>query len=213
MLNKFIYIFLKAFLAGIMISIGACSYLVIENRYIGSMLFTIGLYTIYTFDFYLYTGKIGYICQDKNFLKILFIWVGNFVGGFLSAKALSVTRLSEKLQEKASLYSDIKLNDNLVSAFVLAIFCGIMMYIAAESFKKTQNTQNSIGGYIGLFLCVMLFLLLGFEHSIANIFYFSVANAWSLKALIALLIVTLGNAVGAILFPVLQIFISKLAKN
>ncbi len=87
------------------------------------------------------------------------------------------------------------------------------MYIAAESFKKTQNTQNSIGGYIGLFLCVMLFLLLGFEHSIANIFYFSVANAWSLKALIALLIVTLGNTVGAILFPVLQIFISKLAKN
>ena len=45
----------------------------------------------------------------------------------------------------------------------------------------------------------MVFILSGFEHCVANMFYFSVANAWSLTAVGYLLVMTVGNLVGAVL--------------
>ena len=38
------------------------------------------------------------------------------------------------------------------------------------------------------------------EHCIANMFYFTIAKAWSIRAVIYLLIMTLGNSIGGILF-------------
>lgn len=191
----------KAILAGMMIALGATAYLIIENHYIGAALFTIGLYTIYTLDFYLFTGKVGYFLEDKDWRKLIFIWIGNLIGAVATGYAMLCTRLVDltELRHHAAEYAHIKLNDNLLSCFILGIFCGLMMFIAAECFKKTQNTHNSLGGYIGLFLCVMLFLLLGFEHSIANMYYFTIAQAWSAWALVPLLVVTMGNAVGGLL--------------
>lgn len=205
-------VFLKAILAGMMIAIGASAYLGIENHYIGAALFTIGLFSIYTLDFYLYTGKVGYLLEDKDLLKIVIIWIGNFVGVVTIAFLVLQTRMTEttSIVENAIHYAEVKLGDSsYVSLFVLGIFCGIMMFLAAVSFKSTQNTHNSVGGYIGLFLCVMIFMLLGFEHSIANMFYFTIASAWSFHAVVAILVVTLGNAVGGLLINVISLGIAK----
>lgn len=205
-------VFLKAILAGMMIAIGASAYLGIENHYIGAALFTIGLYAIYTLDFYLYTGKVGYLLEDKDVLKLVIIWVGNFVGVFTIAFLLLQTRMTytTSILENAVHYAEVKLSDpSFLSLFILGIFCGIMMFLAAVCFKKTQNTHNSVGGYIGLFLCVMIFMLLGFEHSIANIFYFTVAGAWSVHAVVAIAVVTLGNAVGGLLINVVSLGIKQ----
>lgn len=205
-------VFLKAILAGMMIAIGASAYLGIENHYIGAALFTIGLFTIYTLDFYLYTGKVGYLLEDKDVLKLVIIWLGNFVGVVTIAFLVLQTRMTytTSILENAVHYAEVKLGDaSYVSLFVLGIFCGIMMFLAAVSFKTTQNTTNSVGGYIGLFLCVMIFMLLGFEHSIANMFYFTVASAWSFHAVVAILVVTLGNAVGGLLINVVSLGIKQ----
>ncbi|MFI3325538.1 MAG: formate/nitrite transporter family protein [Clostridia bacterium] len=211
MVKRYTPAFFKAILAGLMIALGATAYLTVENHYVGAALFTIGLFTIYTLDLYLYTGKVGYLLEDKDILKILVIWVGNLVGILASAFMLLSTRIisTTTLIEHAESYAEVKLSDNYFSIFILGIFCGIMMFIAAQSFKLTQNTSNSFGGYIGLFLCVMIFLLLGFEHSIANMFYFTIAGVWSFKAVIALIIVSLGNAVGGLLINILSIPINK----
>ena len=48
-------------------------------------------------------------------------------------------------------------------------------------------------------MCVMVFILCGFEHSVANMYYISVANLLSLKSLLYILIMILGNSVGSIL--------------
>lgn len=207
MFKSHIHTLCKAILAGMMISLGAAAYLSLENHYIGAGLFTIGLYVIYTLDFYLYTGKVGFFLVDKDLLKLVVIWLGNLIGAVTMALLMVSTRMLQTttLYAHAVDYAQTKLSDGYVSIFILGIFCGLMMYIAAAAFKKTQNTPNSVGGYIGLFLCVMLFLLLGFEHSIANMFYFTVAGAWSLHGVLALLVVTLGNAVGGLTIPLLSI--------
>ncbi len=202
---------LKSILAGMAIALGASAYLIVENHYVGAILFTIGLYVIYTFDFYLYTGKVGYFLQDKDLPKLIVIWIGNLIGTVGMGILVQFTRLMDitTLHHHAVAYAEVKLSDNFLSIFILGIFCGLMMYIAATSFKKTQNNANSIGGYIGLFLCVMIFLLSGFEHSIANMFYFTVADAWTLSTIAPLLVVTLGNAAGGLLIPALLIPIQQ----
>ncbi len=205
MIKKYVPTFLTAILAGLIIVVGASAYLCLENHTLGAILFTIGLFTIYTLDFSLFTGKVGYLFTDKTVTvkKIIIIWCGNFAGAFVGAYAILATRLVETTNMVVNVkhYAEIKIADGYVSVFILAMFCGIMMYIAAETYKRTQHTANSTGGYIGLFLVVMTFLLLGFEHSIANIFYFTLAQVWSVEAFVALLVASLGNAVGGMLIP------------
>ena len=45
----------------------------------------------------------------------------------------------------------------------------------------------------------MVFILAGFEHCVANMFYFSVANLWSLRTVLYLLVMTAGNMVGGLI--------------
>lgn len=202
MVNKYWPMFVKGIFAGIMISIGAMAYLTVDDKYVGSMVFTIGLFTIYTLDFYLFTGKVGYFFHDKDAVKIGVVWLGNVIGTSGMAMIVKATRMmtQTEIYSHAVHYSEVKLGDTYLSMFILAMLCGIMMFIGAESYITTHDNPNSIGGYIGLFLCVMIFLLLGFEHSIANVFYFTMADAWNATSIIALLVVSAGNAAGGILF-------------
>ena len=48
---------------------------------------------------------------------------------------------------------------------------------------------------------VMVFILCGFEHCVANMFYFSVANVWSGRTFLYLIVMTLGNSCGGVIIP------------
>jgi formate/nitrite transporter FocA (FNT family) len=50
---------------------------------------------------------------------------------------------------------------------------------------------------------ITIFILAGFEHCVANMYYFSVANMWTLKTILYVLIMILGNSVGSILLALL----------
>ncbi|MCF0132109.1 MAG: formate/nitrite transporter family protein [Pseudobutyrivibrio sp.] len=187
--------FVLAIMSGIAISFGGTIYLSLDNKIIGSLMFTIGLYIIVLNGFYLFTGKVGYLVNEKPkyLITLLITWLGNLVGTFVGARAILATRISGISQIAASM-SEAKCQQSLASAFVLAIFCGVLMFVAVDGYKQTGNP-------IILFLCVSVFILCGFEHCIANMFYFSLGNAWSVTAAEYLLIMTLGNAVGGCLIP------------
>ena len=51
---------------------------------------------------------------------------------------------------------------------------------------------------------MIVFILCGFEHCVANMYYFSIAGAWSMKTLGYVLVMTLGNSVGGVLIPLLR---------
>lgn len=196
-LKKYVDYLVKGIYAGFMIGIGAIAFLSLENKVLGSFFFSIGLLTICMYAMNLYTGKIGYVLINKidYIYELLLGLLGNFIGTFIIGKSILLTRVSN-ISEKALTLVNIKLNDNLLSIFILSVFCGILMYIAVNNYKKV-NTE--IGKYIGIFMCVMTFILCGFEHCIANMAYITIANAWSWKALLYVLIMILGNSFGAIL--------------
>ena len=90
-----------------------------------------------------------------------------------------------------------RLSDNYLSLFVLAIFCGLLMYTAVEIYK----TSNSVYGMGAILLCVSVFILSGYEHSIANMAYFTLYG-WSLDLFIKLIVITIGNSIGGMFIPV-----------
>lgn len=161
---------------------------------------------ICTGGLHLFTGKVCYIFErDKDYLiDIPIIWVGNLIGTNVVAGLLTLTRVQPALYEKAHALSELKLNDNLLSIFVLAVFCNILIYIGVDGFN---NIKHEVGKYLALFFGVVVFILCGFEHVVANMFYFGMGQAWSLKTLGYLGIMTLGNAVGGVLFPLIKMAI------
>ncbi len=91
-----------------------------------------------------------------------------------------------------------KMDLDVFSVIILAFFCGVLMYIAVENYRANPH---GIGKVIGLFLCVSVFILCGFEHSIADMCYAVLAvNSFEtgLKYLLFLVEVTVGNSLGAL---------------
>ena len=93
---------------------------------------------------------------------------------------------------KAAKICVAKINDSPWSLLILAFFCGILMYLAVETFKRED--LNPVIRMTTVFLCVAVFILCGFEHCIANMYYFSVAGAWSRDVFLLVLLMTLCNS-------------------
>lgn len=201
-------VFLSAVLAGVCIGLGGTVFLSLDNRIAGAVLFTVGLFVICTTGLHLFTGKVCYVFQrDAAYaLDLPVIWLGNLAGTGLLAALERCTRIGPALSEKAAGLCETKLGDGLLSIFLLAVFCNLLIYIAVEGFGKNPH---ELGKYLALFFGVVVFILCGFEHCVANMYYFSVAGAWSGKTVLYLLVMTLGNAVGGVVFPVIRGYIAK----
>lgn len=191
---------IKSILAGIMIGIGGTIFLSLENKLAGATLFAIGLFIIVTKGLNLYTGKIGYLFDNgiKYIGELIITLVGNFIGTFAVGYSLQFTRVAGNLATKAQRICLVKVNDTIQSILILSIFCGILMYLAVNGYK---TMKDSFGKYAGVFLGVIVFILCGFEHCIANMYYFTIANMWSLNTFGYLGIMVLGNSIGGVIFP------------
>lgn len=179
----------RGVLAGLMISIGGYVYLGCENRVVGAVFFTVGLITITLFGFDLYTGKIGYwLGQSRQerwqtLLSLPCNAVGCLIAGLARRPAGAVLALCEARLTKAPLI-----------LLVDGIFCGILIFICVEIYKTR-------GTVLGILICIPTFILCGFEHSIADIFYFCNARIFSGQAVLVVVLVALGNALGALIIP------------
>lgn len=188
----------SAFMAGIFISIGGAVFLSCENKVIGAVLFSVGLFTICTFGFHLFTGKVCYAFQnDISYASLLpAIWVFNWIGTAAFATLLSFTRNGAALQEKAMNLIAPKIADSYPSLFLLGIACNILIFLAVEGYKKNPH---ELGKYLSIVFGVSVFILSGTEHCVADMFYFAMAGEWSFQMLLRVVTITLGNAVGGIL--------------
>jgi len=187
----------SAVMAGFTIGFGGIVFLQCESKVVGALFFTIGLFVICTQGLNLYTGKVCYFLQnDKQFkINIPVIWIGNLIGTFLSGLLVHMTRISTAVSEKASTLCAAKAGDDMLSLFVLGIFCNMLIYVAVDGYK---NNPHEVGKYLALFFGVVVFILSGFEHSVADMFYISCADAWNSDMLIRVVVISIGNAVGGI---------------
>ena len=194
--------FIGGVLAGISIGLGGVVFLALDNKVIGAAMFAVGLFTVCTMGFNLYTGKVCYLFDnDLKYAAMLPVMlVGNLAGTGLVALAASLTRNGAALAEKAAAMCKIKTDDNLVSLFFLGLLCDIFIYIAVEGYR---SIPHQVGKYLAIIFGVMVFILAGTEHCVADMFYFWMGG-WNGRAVVCILVITLGNSVGGVLIPLLR---------
>ena len=99
-----------------------------------------------------------------------------------------------------------KLNYAWYEMIILSAFCGMLVYIAVEGFK---TIEHHIGKYLVLILAIAGFIICGFEHSIANMFYYFLNGTFTINAIVSLLLCVIGNSFGGLFIPSLKMLIKK----
>ncbi len=195
--------------AGILISIGGSVFLACyaDNKYIGAIMFSVALLFICLKGYSLFTGKIGYLVDNhtKNDIEVTFLGLlGNAIATCLLGMAIRYAL--PNLGEVASVICNAKLTQEFLQTLIRSIFCGILMYLAVSVYREGK-------GIAGIFFAVPVFILSGFEHSIANMFYFGASGIFSLKAFGYIWLVILGNSIGGMLLPAIDLLGRKGKSN
>lgn len=187
---------IRSIIGGFLIGIGGTAFLAVDNKVVGSVLFAVGLMSICVTEQLLFTGKTPYTMNLKNLFIIL---AGNFVGATVCG--VLVRSVKPEFISKATdmCYSKLGEGTNVV---ILGLFCNILIYLALEGFKANYP--------ILLIMAVSAFILCGFEHCIANMFYFAVAKIINVKYLVLNIF---GNLLGGFLIYLYRIYKRKFLVN
>lgn len=205
LLKKYLKIFISAFMAGCFICFGATCYLICAShddysfKILGAFLFGIGLFSIIVFKLWLFTGKVGYVFENKweYLLQLLICLIGNMLGVSLLAFILKQTYIID--DNVINLVSNMvgkKINESPIEMFTLSSMCGVMIYLAVEGYSKCEHV---LGKVLFAFMPIVIFVLCGFEHVVANGAYFVYSGKFSLKIFAYFILMVLGNSCGSIL--------------
>lgn len=224
-------------LAGIFIGFGGLANILVTQtlgtidiglaRFMGAAVFPAGLMLVVVCGAELFTGNnlmtLAYM-EGKISIKQLFrnwglVWVANFIGSLILVLLVyygdvlggdAITKTIGIAESKAGL--------SITVMFLRAILCNIMVVLAVWMATAAQDIISKI------FACwfpIMIFVLCGFEHSIANMFFIPMgmilgANVTISQLAINILVVTLGNLVGgALIIPCMYkaCYLPKLEKT
>lgn len=190
MQSTFYQFTVKSILAGILIGLGCVIYVASPVKYVGSCLFSLGLLTIMIKGYFLYTGKVGDWTPSSTF-RLIYMFILNGLGCAATGYLFTLTRIDLSAIHHVT---ELKLNDTMLSSFILAMGCGAMMHIAYYNFNKGKNPLYVI-------LPIMFFMLAGFEHCVANCGFFAMGKVdMSVQDWTRLALIVLGNGVGSWVF-------------
>lgn len=206
-------------LAGIFIAIGGISSTKVNllladspiKSVVSAMTFTIGIVLVLIAGAELFTGNVlvsvGYMDKKVSLKKLLInwcrVWFWNFVGSFLFAL---ITYLTIKDNQAFTDYFK-----NLVAAktslgFMKALYLGILCNILVDlSVWSSYASSSGIGKFFLAAFPVFIFVLMGYEHVVANMFYFSMGFLCGTEISIlntiinSFIPVTIGNILGGLI--------------
>ena len=132
-----------------------------------------------------------------NFVGALFVaYVLAYMGGLFPADSAFATKATSVATAKVGLAWD--------QAFIRAIGCNWLVCLAVW---LANASDDVIGKIFGIWFPIMAFVTIGFEHSVANMFFIPLGMflgakgvTWSTMIMNNLIPVTLGNIVGGAIF-------------
>jgi formate/nitrite transporter len=208
--------FVLATLAGVFIGFGAAAYTVVMSgldpgfgpaRLLGGMVFSLGLILVIVGGAELFTGNalmvMAAVDRRISAARLLRNWtivyLGNLAGALALAFAFGVGGLLDGAAGKTAIaLAESKASLPPVEAFVRGVLCNALVCLAIW---LTFAARTVAGKILAILWPISAFVLLGLEHSVANMFFFP--QAWAAGgpldlpgAATNLASVTLGNIVG-----------------
>ena len=207
---------LKAILSGILIGLAGVGFTITKNAgfiIISSLVFPIGLFLICTYKYDLYTGKIGYAIKNDeyNILDYLLMLIFNLLGALFVGVLFRLTiKDNEVLLNTIDNIAKTKFLElsflNILLVLAKSTLCGVLVYIAVDLYKKSETLGAKV---ISVWIPIFFFVLLGLDHSIANMFYLGQAFSFTFSSFIFLIIAIIGNSVGAIIFNQIEKYLNN----
>lgn len=163
---------------------------------VGAVLFSFGLLTVVGYKLKLYTGTAGFIRRNEVG-ELFMILLGNIIGCLCVAL---LTRMSPMdIQAAAQRILELRLRTGFLRCGLLAIGCGFIMTTAVQFARQEK--------FLPLLFGVPLFIVCGFPHCVADVFYFlcvpvSFLSENLLDILILYPCIVLGNLVGCNLYRI-----------
>jgi len=201
----------NSIMAGVSISLGTFAYLITlqktNNPFIASIMFYLGLSLVMIFGFDLFTGQVLSLKIDtytqqyfsksnisiKDYIKTLIkTWIGNLIGSVITTVALF-----QVLHPNVEQIVNTKLSLNPIQLIIGGIACNFLVCCAVANYKTYSNHLIS-----GFFICA--FIICGFNHSIADMTYYTLGFCGGMtlniiNVITSLVTVTLANIGGGLL--------------
>lgn len=205
-----------AFMAGMFIAIGASASVKIltvmhDNPlqyFLSALVFTIGIVSVILAGGELFTGNIllveAYLSRAISLRAMLVNWCRvyfwNFIGSIFFAVLTYWTSRETAFSDTVHLIGSAKVLDlGFLQAFILGVLCNILVCLSVWT---SYAAPDALGKFFLSAFPVLIFVLLKYEHSVANMFYIPYAMMvdGSLPIgrafLMNVLPVTLGNIAG-----------------
>ena len=179
-------------------------------KFLGASVFPVGLILVVTLGAELFTSncllsvafvnkKISFTQMIKNLVTVyLFNYVGSFIVAYITVKGGSFNADSLAYLQNIATH---KVDASAYALFIKGILCNVLVCGAVI---QSYTSRDTIGKLVGAWLPIMLFVLIGYDHSIANMFYLTAAKLADTSLfgvsgiLYNLFYVTLGNILGAL---------------
>lgn len=218
--------FVLAVLAGAFVALGASFMLMVRSDaslgttpslLLGGLAFCLGLFLVLVAGAELFTGNClmaigvlnGKFSAARMLRKWTIVYAGNAVGSLLIAGLLVAAGFLEMnggaVGELAASVAAGRAALDPLTAFVRGILCNVLVCLAVWMGSAGRTVCDKLAAAV---LPVVAFVVLGFEHSVANMFFFPLGAAAQLAlgggvmavsgVLCNLLFVTLGNIVGGV---------------
>lgn len=152
------------------------------GKFLGACIFPGGLTMVLLAGSELFTGNallvIPFLEKEVSLGGILknwvFVYIGNFIGSILVACAIvfshQVGMFDNGLAVSIISTAATKCSLSFSDAFVRGIMCNFLVCIAVWISFAAKDVANKI---IGLFFPILIFVICGFEHCVANMYYIS----------------------------------------
>lgn len=169
----------------------------------------------------LFTGNnfimsVGILCKKTTIKDTVFLWIicwiGNLVGSILLGVLFHYAGLNTGVVGEAfASTAEMKVLLDPMALLLRGILCNFLVCIAVWC---TYRCKSESAKLIMIAWCVFILFIAGFEHSIANMSVFTIAQLSSMAngfhlggGIYNLLFVTIGNMIGGILFVGIPYFI------
>ena len=165
----------------------------------------------------------GYLKKTVNISDVIKLWVicwlGNLLGSMLLALIFNATGLYSGATLDAMIgAAEMKMTAGFVPLLTRGMLCNMLVCLAVWSAFRCKTESGKL---IMVFWCILAFFTTGFEHSVANmtLLTLSLINNGGNAAItfggycFNLLVVTLGNMIGAIVLVAIPYFTATLDKE
>lgn len=176
--------FIKAIAAGLAIGLGCWLFLTIENPILGALMFACGLLAVRIYKLNLFTGKTQLLCTTTITNKEYWtIFCGNIIGIAIMALIGGQIYSTRALEIAAA-----KTSQSFLVAISKGIGCGMLMSLA--TYKDSPLWLSAF--------CVLAFIAAGFNHCIADLYYFLCGG--TILSFLKWIGTIIGNIIGGLLF-------------